>query len=306
MANIKRDLFIGVTAWNSRHFIGPCLDQIARTAPPGTRVMVVDNMSTDGTDDIAAGRSVDVMRLECNQPAALNTLLARSDGRHTLLIHSDVLLLNPQWFAICLRQFTDGVALLSPEDIGCGPGTRPWGFGMPESSFLLFDTAMARACRHLIRVQRFKIKWPQRRLDFFGPHITYNLPKRLSAKGFGWRMMQVHTSVPVTESFYQPPFVPKYWDDGLGLLPYGLGNFYSLDGEVTHFHNWFDRVGLGDGEFDPLSQETIPPQGGFPKAYLQITARHVLDDLVGGGLSIPDLAADGARVALSGYDELQS
>jgi hypothetical protein len=88
-----------------------------------------------------------------------------------------------------------------------------------------------------------------------------------------------------------PNFTPKYWGESLRHLRYGLGNFYSLNGHITHYHNWFDRVGLGSNDFDSTSKETIPPEGGIPKAYLQICSARFLADLKAGALRIPEVSA---------------
>ena len=88
-----------------------------------------------------------------------------------------------------------------------------------------------------------------------------------------------------------PNFKPKYWGESLQHLRYGLGNFYSLNGQITHYHNWFDRVGLGSNDFDPASTETVPPEGGIPKAYLQICSRRFLADLESGALRVPEIGA---------------
>jgi hypothetical protein len=214
-----------------------------------------------------------------------------SRSRYTLLIHSDVILLHNDWLDLCAAEISGEVAMVSPEDIGCGPYTRPWGTGMPESSFLFFDTRKAVSARKVFWRQRFKMKLPYRAFDFTGEHITYNVPTALAARGYTWRMMTVHTSVRESEPVYLPNFKPKYWAESLKHLRYGLGNFYSLNGQITHYHNWFDRVGLGSDVFDPASKETVPSDGGIPKAYLQICSRRFLDDLTSGALRVPEIGA---------------
>jgi hypothetical protein len=109
----------------------------------------------------------------------------------------------------------------------------------------------------------------------------------LADRGYTWRMTSLHTSTRESEPVYIPNFKPKYWSESLHHLRYGLGNFYSLDGQITHYHNWFDRVGLSSNEFDPTSTETIPAEGEIPKAYLQVCSRRFLADLESGALRIP-------------------
>jgi len=255
------------------------------------RVVLLDNVSTDRSAEVARVRGAEVVVRKCDHFQALNALLAMSRSRYTLLIHSDVILLHDDWLDLCAAEISSEVALVSPEDIGCGPYTRPWGKGMPESSFLFFDTRKAMSARMVFWRQRFKIKLPYRAFDFAGEHITYNVPTALAARGHTWRMMSVHTSSREPEPVYVPNFKPKYWGETLSHLRYGLGNFYSLRGHITHYHNWFDRVGLGSEAFDPASKETVPPEGGIPKAYLQICSRRFLNDLTSGALRVPEIGA---------------
>src|SRR5262245_15833455 len=142
---MTHDLFVGVTTYNSELFLEHCLRAIIHTTDGlRVRVGVVDNVSGDRSVEIAKDMGAEVRVEHCSQPIALNRLLSMSSARHTLLIHSDVILLSPRWYATCSKHLTDSVALVSPEDIGCGPLTRPFGAGMPESCFLLFNTEKAR------------------------------------------------------------------------------------------------------------------------------------------------------------------
>jgi len=283
-------LFVGITAWNSERFIGPCIEAIRRTCDDlNPRIVVLDNASQDDTADVAHFHRVEVVVRPCNQAEALNLLLRRSQSPRTLLIHSDVILLSPAWFAVCNAHLSGPVALVSPEDVGCGPFTRPWGVGMPESSFLFFDTAKALKARQWFRRQRFKIRWPYRALDFFGPHVTYNLPAVLMRQSFDWTMMNVHPSPTQDEPLYVPAFKPKYWSDSWQCLRYGLGNFYSLDGQITHYHNWFDRVLADIGSIDELSQATFPREGGLPVAYVEAYTARFLADWRAGTLQLPSV-----------------
>jgi hypothetical protein len=64
-----------------------------------------------------------------------------------------------------------------------------------------------------------------------------------------------------------------------------MGNFYSLDGQITHYHNWFDRVSKNV----PMdSHETTEGQGkGLPLAFLSLGTRTFLTDLQAGRLILP-------------------
>ena len=156
-----KKLLIGITSFNSSIFLGSTIEAAQRnTDADFTRIVVLDNESTDGSAELARDHGVEVVTRNCHQPQALNHLLDLSNSEFTLLIHSDVILLSPKWFEVCVNRLTGNVALVSPEDIGCGPLTRPWGKQKPETSFLLFRTEMTRAARSWHNVQRFKIRWP--------------------------------------------------------------------------------------------------------------------------------------------------
>ena len=88
---------MGVTTWNSELFLEHCLRSIHRTTEGlRIRIGVVDNFSSDRSVEIARDMRADVRVERCSQAIALNRLLSMSRARHTLLIHSDVILLSPE------------------------------------------------------------------------------------------------------------------------------------------------------------------------------------------------------------------
>lgn len=282
------ELFVGVTTWNSELFLEHCLRAIrAKTDGVTTRIGVVDNLSKDRSVEIARDFGATVKLENCSQAIALNRLLSMSNGRRTLLLHSDVILLSPRWYSVCDAHLKGNVALVSPEDIGCGPLTRPYGKGMPESCFLLFDTDKARRMREVVWLRRKGIPWPEKRLDLDDYYVTHDLPETLAKHGYTWQAMHVHASPQEPVPVYEPPFTPEYWSDELASLRYGMGNFYSLDGELTHYHNWFDRVPK-DVPLD--SRETTDGNGkGLPSAFLSLGTRRFLEDLEAGRVVLPSL-----------------
>lgn len=283
---MKDGLFVGVTTWDSELLLEHCLRSVRRTSEgQRLRIGVVDNVSRDRSVEIARDLGAEVHVERCSQAIALNRLLAMSDARHTLLIHSDVVLLSPVWYSTCSRHLAENVALVSPEDVGCGPLTRPYGAGKPESCFLLFDTEKARRARTLAWERRRGIPFPRLRLDFDNYNVTHDLPSTLARRGFTWRAMRVHASPKEAAPVYRPPFTPEYWSEELSYLRYAMGNFYSLDGEVTHFHNWYDRV---PKDVSPGSLETTEGNGrGLPLAFLSGGTRRFLADLEAGNLVVP-------------------
>ena len=285
---MRDDLFVGVTTWNSEILLEGCLRSIrATTSGLRARVGVVDNVSTDRSVEIASDMGADVRVERCSQAIALNRLLSMSNAKHTLLLHSDAILLSPRWYDICSRRLVGDCALVSPEDIGCGPLTRPYGAGMPESCFMMFDTEKARRARTWTWIRRRGVPWPRLRFDFDHYYVTHDLPRTLRRRGYGWCPMRVHASPIEPSEPYIPAFVPEYWSDELSHLRYAMGNFYSLDGEFIHYHNWFDRV---PKDVPLTSTETTDGNGkGLPLAFLSLGTRRFLDDMRAGTLLLPSM-----------------
>lgn len=243
MNHSSKSIFVGITSWNSQLFLPHCLRSLMDTTQgQNISICVLDNNSTDDSVAIARSFGVDVIEMGCTQPQALSFLLNHSRADYTLLIHSDVILIDPRWPLLCMEKINSSVVLVSPEDIGCGPMTRPFGLNMPESSFMFFNTKLIKKCRHLgisTSRNRFFLHYE---FDFNGDHVTHNIPATLSRQGFRWFAMNVLTSNVVSEPLFIPSKPPAVWSDELMYLRYGLGNFYSIDGIITHYHNWYDRI----------------------------------------------------------------
>lgn len=287
----RRDLFIGVTSFNSEFFVGACIESMMRTTQGLDReVVVLDNVSRDRTAAVARERGARIVVRACSQGDALSALLRMSTARFTLLVHADVVMLSPRWFELCTSQMDDGVALVSPEDIGCGPYTRPFGKDKPESSFLFCDTV--RIWRtHVWRWRRWRgIVCPERVVDFYGPHVTHRLPDRLGRRGLSWRRMDVYASPKSDAPIYTPDFRPEVWVDELRYLRYGLGNFYGLDATITHYHNWYDRVPKAVAPDSRSGTERAG--GGFPAAYIAAYSAAFLKDYREGRLWLPCAGGD--------------
>ena len=101
------DLFIGIPTWNSARFLEPCLRQIEATCGSiRYQVGIVDNVSTDATVAIARAHGAWAEVRESSMPDALNRLVSRSRARFTLFMHSDTMLLDPEWFPRCTARLT--------------------------------------------------------------------------------------------------------------------------------------------------------------------------------------------------------
>ena len=150
---------------------------------------------------------------------------------------------------------------------------------------MLYDTEKAREARTWKWIRRRGIPWPIRHLNLDDYYVTHDLPETLARRGFTWCPMRVHASPSEAAPVYIPPFTPEYWADEFSRLRYGMGNFYSLDGQITHYHNWFDRVPK-DVPID--SHETTEGQGlGLPLAFLSLGTRRFMADLLAGELVLP-------------------
>jgi len=291
----KPDIFVGITSWNSELFLSHCLRSVVeRTSDMRSRIVVMDNASTDHSAEIAHDLGIEVVVQQSSQADALNKLFSMSQAAYTLLIHADVILLSARWFDLCKGKLTKSVVLVSPEDIGCGPYTRPFGAGMPESSFLFFDTDKLKKTKFTLWKQRFSLPVPQRVLDFYGEHVTHNIPARLTKAGLTWFAMNVHISDAVAEPIYHPGFSPRTWSEELAHLRYGLGNFYSIDGVITHYHNWFDRA-QRDIPYDSKEEHRC----GIPLAYIKLYTDAFLHDYTAKRLILPPTSpSDRKPVAL--------
>jgi len=281
-------LFIGIPTWNSERFLGICLQSVLeKTRGISKRIAIMDNGSDDDTVAIARKYGAEAYVRPCSMPDALNRLVQLSDSAFTLFIHADTVLLNDNWFELCTARLTGATALISPQDIGCGPYTRPWGKDKPESSFMLFRTPMLKRLRKVRWVRHFRLPWPQQVVDFYTSNVTHKIPDLLSVKGMRWESMSVHTSRRVDIPIWRPRFEPVCWSEELAHLEYGLGNFYSVDGEVTHYHNWFERL-LEEVPDD--SEKADLSNGGIPSAYINAYTRRFLTDYARGAVGIPDTA----------------
>jgi glycosyltransferase involved in cell wall biosynthesis len=280
----RPDLFVGITSWNSELFLPHCLAALRRCTPSlEMEICVLDNGSSDHSAELARQAGATVVVRRCTQPEALQALVRRSRSPYTLLLHADVILLDPGWFELCTARLRGTTVLVSPEDIGCGPLTRPFGAGMPESSFLLFRTDGLRRCRRLTWRRKYRIPWPRREFDFSGGHVTHHIPQRLAECGLTWQPMQVHVSNAEAEPLFLPDQPPDLWCEELGHLRYGLGNFYGLEGRITHYHNWYDRVITSDGP----TNTAAAGRRSFPPAFINAYSQRFLADYRAGRVDLP-------------------
>ena len=132
-SNAKTVVSVTIVTYNSRRFIGPCLDALLRQSGVPFGVVVVDNNSTDGTRDILArfdGR-IQIIHNERNLgfAAAQNQAIAASCSDWVLTLNPDVFLvpgflreiveaggIDPSAGSVCGRLLSIGPDLVAPAD----------------------------------------------------------------------------------------------------------------------------------------------------------------------------------------------
>jgi glycosyltransferase involved in cell wall biosynthesis len=284
MNHLSRSIFVGITSWNSQLFLPHCLRSLTETTQgQDISICVVDNNSTDDSVAVARSFGVEVIQMVCTQPQALSFFINRSRADYTLLIHADVILIDPRWPSLCMDKINESVVLVSPEDIGCRPMTRPFGLNKPESSFMFFTTKLIKQCRHLVLFPTRKSFIPRYEFDFNGHHLTHDIPATLSRHGFRWFAMNVLTSNDVSEPLFRPSKPPTVWSDELMYLRYGLGIFYGIDGIITHYHNWYDRISTRSH----TSTATVDRKKDFPVEFIHDYTTRFLSDFQQNRLDLP-------------------
>jgi len=87
-----RSVSVVIPNWNGGGYIGRCLDCVLGQTYRPMEVIVVDNGSTDGSDEVALGYGVELIRSEYNRGFAwaMNRGIERSRGEYVLSLNNDV------------------------------------------------------------------------------------------------------------------------------------------------------------------------------------------------------------------------
>jgi glycosyltransferase involved in cell wall biosynthesis len=253
------------------------------------KVCVLDNSSSDETVSIARRLGAKVIIYKCPQDEALNILLHQSKARYTLFLHSDVILLNTDWYNLLSKKIINNVVLVSPEDIGLGNYLRTYGKGMPESSFMFFETKSLKAlCNfskdYLKKYLKQPAYYPIKHFNFYVAHITHKIPEILKNRSLSWIPMRVLPSRKLIDPWFQCSIPDANWGSDWGYYEYGFGNFYSLDGVVTHYHNWYSRQLHDD--------RSVLNPNGVPLAYIHEYSLRFLTDYQNASVHLPDISPD--------------
>lgn len=91
-----------IVSWNTREVLADVLRTIQRLSPPGTRVLVVDNASTDGSREMLRSWSgIETLLLPANagHGVALDLGLCVARTRVTVTLDSDAIPLRTDWLA---------------------------------------------------------------------------------------------------------------------------------------------------------------------------------------------------------------
>lgn len=101
LASLTPGVTVVTVTWNSRRHLAVLLDLVRRRSPPGTRIIVVDNASRDGTSSIVHGPDVRHVRFPVNvgHELALDIgfLLVRTE--YVVALDVDAFPLHDRWLA---------------------------------------------------------------------------------------------------------------------------------------------------------------------------------------------------------------
>jgi len=110
----KTAVSVVIATWNSARTLKECLESIARQTTPPFEVIVVDNHSTDGTEQLAEESGAEVLRVRGSRSYARNFGVRSSSGTHILFVDSDQLL-QRDVVEECVRSSTTADVVVVPE-----------------------------------------------------------------------------------------------------------------------------------------------------------------------------------------------
>ena len=99
------DMSIVLVCWNNKDYLGPCLDSLYQGGLESSfDVVVVDNGSTDGSQDMLRQQYPDILIIQNDHNVGLarasNQGIKATNGRHVLLLNNDTLVNGPSFDAM--------------------------------------------------------------------------------------------------------------------------------------------------------------------------------------------------------------
>lgn len=107
---------VAVVSWNSKHVTRDVIDAVRALSPPDTRLLVVDNGSTDGTAqmlDSESGIETMILRSNAGHGVALDLAVLTAQTSVTVTLDSDALPLREGWLEPVVEPVQAGHAVLA-------------------------------------------------------------------------------------------------------------------------------------------------------------------------------------------------
>lgn len=116
MGRLEDGVTVVVVTWNTRHITADVLHAVQRLSPPATKILVVDNGSTDGSREmLEAWPGLDIIALRSNagHGVALDLAICSSTTSVAVTLDSDAIPLREGWLDQVVEPIRTGRAVLA-------------------------------------------------------------------------------------------------------------------------------------------------------------------------------------------------